>query len=235
MIDSSDPAGPAPANSVARDGAEETQPAPAPAVAATELPRLLQIVAIWLGLVIFVSVLAIPRLTARRGVYWESSAANSSAAGTHGAAIDALAVEPLRVKRSGAWPIPRTRKDTPFPRAFDEATKPYLAGDYAIAVQQMRDLSARYPTAPEPLVYAGVSELLAGNASAAIDLLNLAAPMAGETFGEDVLWYLALAHHAKGESAMTQLRAVCAVGGEHGPHACAAIREIESRERGARD
>jgi hypothetical protein len=148
--------------------------------------------------------------------------------------ISSLTVEPLQVKIV-ARPAWRARLDgqTKFPREFDEAIKPYVAADYAAAADRMRELAARYPTAPEPLVYGGVSELIRGNAEQAADLLTRAAPLTREVFAEDIAWYLALAHRAQGKPAEMELRTLCAVGGDHGPQACAGVRELEARHRAA--
>ena len=147
--------------------------------------------------------------------------------------ISSLALEPLRVK----YIVPPSwRRESPkFVNTFKEAIKPYEAGDYATSIQRMRDLSALFPKRPEPFVYGGVSHLMLGHTAEAIELLNRAAPLTREAFAEDILWYLALARRAEGRSdAVMELRRICAIGADHGPKACAAVRDIDARAQGSR-
>lgn len=232
----SDEPEPVPAPSVpAEDSVEASQPAPpaAPATWTRALNRPIALAAIAGGMLIVVAgTLALARSGATAG---GAEPVQPVATPVAAAPLTSLNVEPLAVKIV-ARPEARTRRRNappPFALAFDEAIKPYRAGDYATAARRLQDLAALFPDAPEPLIYGGVSELLLGRPHEAIELFTRASPLTREVFVEDLVWYLALAKRATGQSAMMELRTLCGAGGERGPRACVAVREIESRNRNA--
>jgi hypothetical protein len=161
-----------------------------------------------------------------------STASPAAAGATTAVDPNSLKVEPLQVKiiARPAWQA-RRDKLTAFAREFEAGIRPYLEHDYATAATRMQELAAKFPTTPEPLVYGGISELMLGHADTAADLLTRAQPLTREVFAEDIVWYLALAHRAMGKpSVMMELRTLCAIGADHGPLACAAVREVDARE-----
>jgi hypothetical protein len=224
-----------PSDPAREDGVQPPDPEPQPKDTAAAGP------ASHPDLTLMVSVIGVVMLIVAAGAFGfvrGTARANDVAASPREAAgaspsssPSALAVEPLTPKVVVRHEFqPRRRNTPPFADSFNAALKPYLAGNYAAALDRFRELMVRYPAAPEPLVYAGVCELILGRPREAADYLKQAEPLTREVFLEDIAWYLALAHHAMGErSVEMELRTLCAVGGDHGARACAAVRELEPR------
>jgi hypothetical protein len=109
------------------------------------------------------------------------------------------------------------------------AFEAYRAGQFAVSAERFAVLAAKYPKTVEPAFYLGVSRLLSGEPTGAVDGLERAASMKDEVFAEDIAWYLAVALHRAGraEEARAQLTSVCGGKGAHATGACDALAKIE--------
>ena len=118
-----------------------------------------------------------------------------------------------------------------FLEALKQALEPYERGDYAAAITALQLLQAKYRDTTEPAFYLGVSQLMTGNAAAAIESIEHARDLADNEQLEDVTWYLAAAYERAGRrtDARRVAQAVCDAKGARAAAACAASAALESR------
>jgi len=109
-----------------------------------------------------------------------------------------------------------------------KALEPYRNDDYPEAARRLLLQSQKYPSAPEVYYYLGVSRLFLDQNSDALQSLERARRVAGETLRDDVAWYLSLALDRSGrtDDAGHELNALCARAGDYQQKACAALKEL---------
>jgi hypothetical protein len=109
-------------------------------------------------------------------------------------------------------------------RALRPALDLYRDGAYAQAAAALTPLARAHADEPEVAFYAGLSHLLADDASSALPLLGLSA--SSDLVGEDAQWFTAVAHERLGahDRAAETLRALCAPGGPRSREACEALQ-----------
>ncbi len=114
-------------------------------------------------------------------------------------------------------------------RTLRPALDLYRGGEYGQAATALATLAQTHPDVPEIAFYAGLSHLLAGNASASRPLLEAA--VASDLVGDDARWFAAVAHERLGDHdrASEMLRALCARGGSRSRDACQASPQATSR------
>jgi tetratricopeptide (TPR) repeat protein len=103
----------------------------------------------------------------------------------------------------------------------------YRENRFEDAARQLDALSAKYPASVEIFFYLGVSRLFLEDHAVAIQALEKADALAGDSFSDDVSWYLALAWFNSGRIADAQSRLTSLAGGS-GPHAARARAAVEA-------
>ena len=125
--------------------------------------------------------------------------------------------------------------------ATDEATsafrlgmKPYAAGDFIAAVPHLRTAARLDPSRPDFVFFLAASELLSGDASAAVGDFERAIDMGETPYREEAHFYLAKALLARGDVARArrELMAVVGLQGELRDDADAILRQLESVDIG---
>ena len=115
----------------------------------------------------------------------------------------------------------------PFLRDLAPAFDAYRASDYARAVAAFDRLATVYPDSIDVRFYQGVSRMLAGDEAGAIAPLEAAARI-GDTFADDVSWFLAVALQRSGRpEARGRLVELCRGRSLHAAAACAAVTQID--------
>jgi hypothetical protein len=111
---------------------------------------------------------------------------------------------------------------------FGPAIAPYREGDYALAADRLATLADRYPASFEVPFYRGVSLLLLGRASEAVEALTRAEALARGPQATEARWYLSLALARAGRTAEAarRLDALCDGTGPRRDAACAAGRGL---------
>jgi hypothetical protein len=109
------------------------------------------------------------------------------------------------------------------------AVAAYRRGDYGEANRQFEGLAPRYPRSVEIPFYRGVSQLLLGDAGAAIQSLKAARRLDDETFATDIAWYLAVALERSGDlaAARAELAPLCAASSPYRARACEAAEKLQ--------
>jgi predicted Zn-dependent protease len=109
------------------------------------------------------------------------------------------------------------------------ALKPYRADDYSEASRRLGNLSRKYPNSPEVPFYLGVSQLFLNDNTHAVDSLQAAGRLAGETLRDSISWYLIVALNREGrdQQALVAASTLCAQAGEYKQKACAAADEMK--------
>lgn len=121
------------------------------------------------------------------------------------------------------------KRDAARNRAYVDLLAPafdaYRAGDFQAADLAFGDAAAQFPTAFEVLYYGGISRLMLGRTSTAVDALEDALAQAAPDRRAEVAWYSAVALQRAGrdEDALARLRTLCETGGGFGRRACAAV------------
>ncbi len=109
--------------------------------------------------------------------------------------------------------------------ALAAAMEPYRSGDYAAAASRLAAAARKYPNAAEVHLYLGTSQLLLGDARAAVESLLAAQRLSTADRRDAATWYLAVAYQRSGASvdAAGQLRVLCGGRSRYAPDACAAV------------
>jgi putative zinc finger protein/tetratricopeptide repeat protein len=111
------------------------------------------------------------------------------------------------------------------------ALEPYRRDDFADAATRLRGLAGRFPQAPEPPYYLGVSLLMLNRPADAIAPLQEAARIVSPP--DDVRYYLAVAQVNAGDiaSGVALLRQLCDRKTESSRRACASLQEATGGRR----
>lgn len=143
-------------------------------------------------------------------------------------ALDVRMPAALVMTLRGEAPTDAQRREA-LVRALRPALDLYRGGEYGPAATALATIAQASPDVPEIAFYAGLSHLLAGNASAAWPLLESA--VASDLVGDDARWFAAIAHERLGDHdrAGETLRALCARGGPRSRDACQASSHPPSR------
>jgi len=143
-------------------------------------------------------------------------------------ALDVRLPAALVMTLRGEAPIEAARR-AELVRTLRPALDLYRGGEYEPAGIALATIAQDAPDVPEIAFYAGLSHLLAGNASASLPLLESA--VASDLVGDDARWFAAIAHERLGahDRATEMLRALCARGGSRSRDACQASSQLPSR------
>ena len=138
--------------------------------------------------------------------------------------IDAL---PVRIPVSSVG-VTRSAGGTDASAALLDALGPYQAGRYEDAIPALRDVATAHPDAADPLLYLGVSCLLANRPQEALAPLDRARQLAQAPRLAAIDWFLAAAEQRSGRTAASRdrLRTLCAVAGDYQQRACAAEQTL---------
>jgi len=104
---------------------------------------------------------------------------------------------------------------------FHDGMNAYSAGDYAVAVQKLRNAAALDPGRPDIAFFLGASQLLSGDTTGAAKELKRTIALGDTPFVEEAHFYLAKAYLKQGdaEQARAQLAAVTKLHGRRGSEA----------------
>ena len=143
-------------------------------------------------------------------------------------ALDVRMPAALVMTLRGETPIEAERR-AELARTLRPALDLYRGGKYGQAATALATLAKTHPDVPEIAFYAGLSHLLAGNASSSRPLLEAA--VASDLVGDDAQWFAAIAHERLGDHdrARDMLRALCARGGSRSRDACQAAPQAKPR------
>jgi hypothetical protein len=134
---------------------------------------------------------------------------------------------PIRVNASSAllWRGNGDSSQKDYLTDLGSALAPYREDNFPEAIRRLENVVQKFPDAEESRFYLGVSFLLSGRYNEAIGHLQQVQQMAAPLQPE-AEWYLSVAYGRAGqrESALTWLRKLCQVTGEHQVQACKAIR-----------
>jgi hypothetical protein len=124
----------------------------------------------------------------------------------------------------------RGSRPDPFVSALIDAAAPLRKHDYVTSAREMAALRRKYPDRPHPACYAGVSLLLGGKPSEAIEPLEEARRLSQPrtSLHEQASWYLAVAFERAGRrsDAVTVLTEMCGNGGSLDERACVGLHEL---------
>lgn len=189
-------------------------------------------IVLFVGAAIALSILREPR--ADSGTAGSSRPVDSAARAVPPRAQPVLPLEPPTVKLSAAHSLATRRGENTDDRFLEElgrALEPYRAGDLAAASERLQNVATRYPRAPEPVLYQGVSLLLIGRPVEAVRPLERAREIADESLVREASWYLAVAYERSGQGARAigELRQLCDTRGEHARAACEGAKALSTR------
>jgi hypothetical protein len=104
----------------------------------------------------------------------------------------------------------------------------YRADDFAQAARSLDTLSQTYPSAVEPPLYAGISQLMLNRPAEAVPRLERARTLASGEFVPETDWQLALAyvHGGDPERARPSLQHVCSIANAYQVRACEALKVL---------
>ncbi|MEO8678602.1 MAG: hypothetical protein ABI665_06130 [Vicinamibacterales bacterium] len=125
--------------------------------------------------------------------------------------------------------------DPSFITDLTPAMDAYSKGDYARAESSFEPLSARYPGSIEVLFYLGLTRMLRGDFTGALQPLAAAERLKNVTFADDASWFLGVAEQRSGQVVQSRARlaVLCDKGGDRAADACAAVAVLDAATRPA--
>lgn len=113
---------------------------------------------------------------------------------------------------------------------YREAMTAYAAGDWATALAGLAAASEFDPEAPDITFFLGITHLLSGSDSDAIDMLSRTVALGETVYLEEARYYLAMAYLRAGNkaAAMRELELVAAMGGSLADETKALIQRIQA-------
>jgi hypothetical protein len=124
----------------------------------------------------------------------------------------------------------------PFVAALIDAAAPLRRREYGVAAGEMAALRRKYPDRPHPAYYEGVSLLLSGKTTEAIEPLEQARRLSEPrtALHGEASWYLAVAFERLGRraDAVATLAELCGSGGPMDETACLALHKLTTQTIG---